>query len=66
MLNQEERELKIQQATEAYAKFMDVITPNWKSDPNSCDTPLSQMNLIEIYSCSITDSWPLLRIVARM
>lgn len=39
MLNQEERELKIQQATEAYVKFMDVILPGWEKDPGLIETP---------------------------
>ncbi|MFA5582740.1 MAG: GTP cyclohydrolase I [Bacteriovoracaceae bacterium] len=38
-MTHEEREDKINKAAIAYSKFMDVVLPNWKEDPNSKDTP---------------------------
>lgn len=32
-------EERLLEAEKAYAKFMDVVLPNWKEDPNSRDTP---------------------------
>lgn len=51
-LNDQERAIKIQQATEAYARFMDVILPGWENDPNSQDTPkrVAKMHINELLS----------------
>lgn len=38
-MTQEEREDRLNKAAIAYSKFMDVVLPNWKEDPNSKDTP---------------------------
>lgn len=50
-LNDQERAIKIQQATEAYARFMDVILPGWENDPNSQDTPkrVAKMYINELF-----------------
>lgn len=34
-----EKEIVIQQASEAYGKFLDALKINWREDPNSQDTP---------------------------
>ena len=34
-----EKEIVIQQASEAYGKFLDALKINWREDPNSKDTP---------------------------
>lgn len=33
------KEQKIQQASEHYARFMDIVIPGWKNDPQAIDTP---------------------------
>lgn len=38
-LSKEEVSEMIEQATEAYAKFMDALKIDWKNDPHSADTP---------------------------
>jgi GTP cyclohydrolase IA len=51
-LTDQEREQKIEQATAAYSKFMDVILPGWQDDPNSQETPhrVAKMYINELYS----------------
>ena len=38
-LNTDEKGIIIDQATEAYGKFLDALGVDWKNDPNSMDTP---------------------------
>ncbi len=38
-LSSAEIEIVIQQASEAYGKFLDALKINWREDPNSQDTP---------------------------
>lgn len=38
-MNQDEKNQVIDKAEEAYGKFMDVILPDWRHDPNSKETP---------------------------
>ncbi len=38
-LSEEERSRMVQDAADAYAKFMDVVLPDWDKDVNSVDTP---------------------------
>ena len=38
-LNDQEKSDMIEQATEAYGKFLDALKCDWKNDPNSNDTP---------------------------
>jgi GTP cyclohydrolase I len=38
-LNQEEKTVIIDQAEEAYGKFLDALGVDWKNDPNSMETP---------------------------
>lgn len=38
-MNQDEKNQVIDKAEEAYGKFMDIILPNWREDPNSKETP---------------------------
>jgi GTP cyclohydrolase I len=38
-VTEEQMEQMMEDATEAYGKFMDVVKPGWNSDPNSTDTP---------------------------
>lgn len=51
-LTDQEREQKINDATVAYARFMDHILPEWSNDPNSKDTPyrVAKMYINELYS----------------
>lgn len=51
-LTDQEREQKINDATVAYARFMDHILPGWDNDPNSQDTPhrVAKMYINELYS----------------
>lgn len=51
-LTDQEREQKINDATIAYARFMDHILPGWDNDPNSQDTPhrVAKMYINELYS----------------
>lgn len=44
-------EQKLKEAEDAYSKFMDVILPKWKKDPNAVDTPrrVAKMFLKELY-----------------
>jgi len=43
---------KLKSAELAYARFMDVILPGWRTDPNSMDTPkrVAKMYLKELFS----------------
>ena len=38
-LDQNQKELMISEATEAYGKFLTALKCDWKNDPNSSDTP---------------------------
>ena len=38
-LNTDEKNIIIDQATEAYGKFLDALGVDWRNDPNSMDTP---------------------------
>ena len=38
-LDQNQKDLMISEATEAYGKFLDALKCDWKNDPNSSDTP---------------------------
>ena len=38
-LNDQEKLNMIEEATEAYGKFLDALKCDWKNDPNSSDTP---------------------------
>lgn len=38
-LNSDEKSIIIDQATEAYGKFLDALGVDWRNDPNSMDTP---------------------------
>jgi GTP cyclohydrolase I len=38
-LDQNQKELMISEATEAYGKFLTALKCDWKNDPNSADTP---------------------------
>lgn len=38
-LNKEEKDIIIENATEAYGKFLDALGVDWKNDPNSMETP---------------------------
>ena len=38
-LNTDEKGIIIDQATEAYGKFLDALGVDWRNDPNSMDTP---------------------------
>ncbi len=39
-ISKEEKNELIERAAEAYAKYMDIILPGWREDPNSKETPL--------------------------
>lgn len=45
-------EIKLESAEQAYAKFMDIILPGWREDPNSKETPrrVAKMYLQELLS----------------
>ena len=38
-LNDKEKEKMIEEATEAFGKFLDALRCDWRNDPNSSDTP---------------------------
>jgi GTP cyclohydrolase I len=38
-LTQEEKQFIIEDATDAYGKFLDALGVDWRNDPNSADTP---------------------------
>ena len=38
-LNDKEKEKMIEEATEAFGKFLDALRCDWRDDPNSSDTP---------------------------
>ena len=38
-LTEKEKELMIEDAAEAYGKFLDALGCDWRNDPNSADTP---------------------------
>ena len=38
-LTKEEKQFIIEDATEAYGKFLDALGVDWRNDPNSADTP---------------------------
>lgn len=47
-----ERKRLLLDAEEAYAKFMDVVLPGWKEDPNSSETPkrVAKMFVNELFT----------------
>lgn len=38
-LSEDEKSIMIEEATEAYGKFLDALKCNWREDPNSMETP---------------------------
>ena len=38
-LQQSEKDKMIEEATEAYGKFLDALKCDWRNDPNSMETP---------------------------
>ncbi len=38
-LTEKQKERMIKKAAKAYEKYMDIIIPNWKTDPNCIETP---------------------------
>lgn len=52
MLIEEERRKKIEEASDAYARFMDVVLPGWENDPNSKETPkrVAKMFINDLWS----------------
>lgn len=51
-LNEEQRQLKIERAAQAYAKFMNEVLPGWENDPNSQVTPhrVAKMYVNELFA----------------
>lgn len=51
---------RIEEASLAYGKFMDVILPGWREDPNFQETPkrVAKMFLAELFTGLEESSWP--------